>query len=843
MPFVVNGIGTWYYGKRRIHNARQTCEFCSRYTTLESYDTTLFFVVAFIPVLPLGQKRILRQCAACQKHRVLSRSQWEAAKARDCAAVLEQLERDPNDRGALMNAIGLATAYQDEPLFNNVVERLGASQISDASIQFLLGESYGYFARWPEAATAYRRSMEIEDAELVREKLAWALLKQGQPDEARPLLQHIFRNRKAESVGMTYYLVEAFQAQGRHEEALQVMDERDEAFPELAKSDKDYRRQRQTSLRYHGTEKKIHSALLAGGPAGYREGGWTSRLPYLIALTVILGLMALYLGVAYSKGQSRQVFLVNGAQRSYRVKVLGNEYTLKSHSATPIRVPEGDVEVAFSDPGVKAEPIHVHIETNFWSRPFEGHTFVINPDRSAAVTEEEAYYAETNPPPPAPPKVHFGEAFYSLPGVDYEFQPFPQQIQAKKTEKVRKTGVSLQHLTAEERVMMVMGLDPAAQVAVCRQILMIDSSDAVILNWLCHRLPPQEAIAFVEGRLDARPILMDWHRAYQTLMDRAQPDVDLRPRYKKLLDETGGTADALYLLGRADPDIDVRDRLYRQAATADPSSAYAASGLGYRALSEGRFDEAVKWFEQALPGLVDKAIAEHLYNEALLAAGRYDQLVSQYQREANKPDSGFLALMQMVRILAIKGDKEAARQKLSAAVAQFPLQQRTFTQNALQSVISCASGDAAGYLRNSDATPSFVRAFLEGNYKQAESLIDADGTDAAGEHGLLYLACVRSGNKELAEDQWSALLAKLGKGDREERMFADILKGTKPAANNLALRLTFDSSVKRVLLVVLAQRQPAQARELLALAKKLDYQHDAISLCLQKYLPGKKAEK
>ncbi len=38
MPTVYNGIGTWYYGKRRIHTGKGTCEFCGSLTTLESYD-------------------------------------------------------------------------------------------------------------------------------------------------------------------------------------------------------------------------------------------------------------------------------------------------------------------------------------------------------------------------------------------------------------------------------------------------------------------------------------------------------------------------------------------------------------------------------------------------------------------------------------------------------------------------------------------------------------------------------------------------------------------------------------------------------------------------------------
>ena len=50
MPSTVNGIGTWYYGKSNLVTRNDTCEFCHNYAELKSYDTTLYFVVVFIPL-------------------------------------------------------------------------------------------------------------------------------------------------------------------------------------------------------------------------------------------------------------------------------------------------------------------------------------------------------------------------------------------------------------------------------------------------------------------------------------------------------------------------------------------------------------------------------------------------------------------------------------------------------------------------------------------------------------------------------------------------------------------------------------------------------------------------
>ena len=40
MPVTVNGIGTKYYGKRKLRKFRGECEFCHRQAELLEYETT-----------------------------------------------------------------------------------------------------------------------------------------------------------------------------------------------------------------------------------------------------------------------------------------------------------------------------------------------------------------------------------------------------------------------------------------------------------------------------------------------------------------------------------------------------------------------------------------------------------------------------------------------------------------------------------------------------------------------------------------------------------------------------------------------------------------------------------
>jgi hypothetical protein len=132
MPTTINGIGTWYCGKRRIHRVKDGCRFCGAFAELESYDTTLCFVVVMIPVLPLSSKRILNACPVCQRHQVVGLKQWEAAKAETFNTILEKLRADPDDRETIRSALGAATVYQDEVLFDKLADALAGHRTDDA---------------------------------------------------------------------------------------------------------------------------------------------------------------------------------------------------------------------------------------------------------------------------------------------------------------------------------------------------------------------------------------------------------------------------------------------------------------------------------------------------------------------------------------------------------------------------------------------------------------------------------------------------------------------------------------------------------------------------------------
>ncbi|HJT78264.1 MAG TPA: hypothetical protein VJ739_13755, partial [Gemmataceae bacterium] len=849
MPTIHNGVGTWYYGKRRIHSRKGACEFCKRVVELQSYDTTLYFVFFMVPLISLGQKRIFNKCSACTRHRVMPLKQWEANKAAAVAQLLEKLQQDPDNRDTILSGLALASAYQDEGLLDKLADALARHRTDDAAIQAQLGASYFYFARYAEAEAAFRASLQAQDDPAVRRQLAWALLKQGRPREALPYLRHVLDERLTEQAGMLYLLAEGYQAEGLHQEALELMDQRDAAFPELA-AGKDWVKQRRTSERYRETAKKIRSAYLTeSSRAGYREGSWIAYVPRVIGPLVLFGLLCWYLGAAFWAGRAQRVYLVNGWDKPYTVAVNGREQRLMPGSHNLVHVPEGEVTVEFRDPQLHLEPIHCRVESSFWSRPFVRHTFVINPDEVAVLEKDEAFYGDKNPAQAPQPeqKILLGQPFYAFDGIDYEFEPFPQTLQVEEGSTAHKTRVgAFPNLTSDVR-MLIAGevLGPPEQEAYARRLLQLEPSDIVPLAWLLTRLGDEGGLAFLRPHLGDRPLRVEWHRLYEGLMARAHPDEDLRPAYRQLVAETHRQPDALYLLARLpNEDPGEADKLLAEAAAADPPSVYALYALGYNAIEAGRPDDGLRWMKRAFERAPQNFTVLHGYREALLAAKQYDTLLDLLRGWQMRPGQRRPALVDQVRVYGLKGDQAQARQAIAQVVQAAGMAgnnaARQRTEDSLELTLACARGDTARFLELAPRAgeDKFEAAVLRGNLREATGLVEPATEHTVVQRGLLYLAAMKAGDKKLADEQWALLVAALKKEAGYARQLAALLEGGHPPDVARVRRLVMQPEQKRVVVAALARRYPETAKDLLPLARQLDFEADPTSLCLRKLLEG-----
>ena len=112
MPTTVNGVGTHYYGKSNRSVRTAACHSCHRVANLESYDTRLWFVVIFIPIIPLGRKRIIDQCPRCRRHFAADADTYEQSKQLQVSGSLDEYRRSASPESAL-KAHGQLLGFRD----------------------------------------------------------------------------------------------------------------------------------------------------------------------------------------------------------------------------------------------------------------------------------------------------------------------------------------------------------------------------------------------------------------------------------------------------------------------------------------------------------------------------------------------------------------------------------------------------------------------------------------------------------------------------------------------------------------------------------------------------------
>ena len=837
MPTVYNGIGTWYYGKRRIHRVKSSCASCDQLVELESYDTTLFFVVFFIPVIPLGSKRILDSCPSCRQHRYMKLADWEKARSNVLSDLTSSLQAGTNRSEAIINALGAAWTFQDEQILDQIAPL--AREQSDARVHQELGRTYGYFSRWPEAETAQRRAIQIESNPERIDLLALALLKQGRPDEALSMAQTVLADRNVERAWVVELMIEAYQAAGRHQEALKLMDARDQAFPEAVSEFSKI--QRKLSEKNLESGRPIRSAFLSDSKkAGYREGsGWRSKAPWVIGPAIAIALLAWYLGAAWWIGENRKVYLLNGSKRPYKVVINGHEATVPPGHPMPIRIAEGDIKVSLDGIDLGEIPTG-HIETSFASRPFANHTFVINPDRLAGIVWEEVEYTQNNRGggKARPPKLHMGELLYHFDGLDFEFQPFPSSLEMHGNSMLKTRVEAHTFATLFERAASVAESIPEDQRAeYVRRMVRTDPDDAESLYWLVAVLKQDDLLNELKRRLGDRPVRVEWHRMYQATQEALHPDVDLKPDYRKLVEENHRSPDSLYLLGRIEDDA-ARLSLYHEAVAANPPCVAAMVSLGYRHLAAGELQDANKWLAKAKNLQPDDLRTRHYYRDGLLAAGDYRQLIQETAGFGKDPRQFREHLVAQYSL----GDEMAAQ----AAARQFQtamgMSDAQAITNWLKTISAQAARDRRRYLVIAKASEdgAFAMAILEGRPRDAATAYDkVPHTDSLSMRPnliqaecILCLAAEKAGDKALADERLKRLVELLQKDDREARLLAKVLSGTQPYDFETFRTLVINTEEKRFIALLLANRHSEDAEKLRELARKLNFHRDTEGLCL-----------
>lgn len=563
---------------------------------------------------------------------------------------------------------------------------------------------------------------------------------------------------------------------------------------------------------------------------------------------IIYLLFLFFLGISYLLGLSREVYLVNGLDRPYELELNGERIELPPFSHKEIRIPEGEYTIHVE--GLWLSPPVITVKTPFFKRFFDKNTFVINPDGTAVLLWEETTYmtdslvkqvelaekldnkatSHISSVQRYNYQYHAGQFFWEFRDIHYCFRDFPDKIEIDDAKehsyRYRISQVSeynpfviLNELLMAEKIENIQSW-LRCQVAA-------NPSDTGYLSYFALFVPPDEAIAFLRQRLDERPVLVDWHRYYQTLCDRFKPDYDLVAEYTGYLSVEPDNPSLQYLLGRVMRDPQEAEKMYRKSIDHEEPCPFGYFAIACQAQCAGEFQKAKEYMSHALAFMPERKEYNTRYDDLLWALGEYDTLLARTKKQQETNPYSFELIAEIIRVYKKQGRKEEAEEVIDEYLSFLEAEgiEPTEYRQYLQAVSYYSEGDLVNCARSLAALNdifSFELHFTAGRLEEAWQVLNEQGRTTATEYLLLYIAAAIEGEKEAAATYLEKATG-LMTNTAEERYVAACLQGAFHPQRDKITHLPITPAEKSIMLTALGVKYPEDRSFYFALADCLNY--------------------
>ena len=855
MPQRINGIGTWYVGKRDVDEAVGLCSNCGYYGKLKSYGTRLWFTLVYVPVIPLGKKQILDECPACTSHRAMPADEWERVRTEAVDETAGELSGNPDDPEAALKMFGTLAAFRRHAEAEKFIPILTGKHGDRADVQMAVGGYLEERGRPTEANRHFDKAADLEpENPAALRAAALGRIEEHRPDEAAVLLEPLRPpdGRLAEHFhgGPFFALGKGFAEADEHDRALEQYRLLHEYVPGVAE-DKAFKQAVRDSERALSIPKD--RSLVNDTPL-YRRG-------WVWATAAILLVAAGLFGFNEWVRRNRPVRVVNGLPRPLTVEVDGETHVVPPLDRVTLTLAEGDHAARVVDPPALADrpAVEFRVGGDWGGRFFDKPVWVVDPSGSGVTLWEDSVYA-ANPANVRDNrlKLRVAEPFVTYGDIDYPFEEFPEEISVKdNVDSVTKTRVD------------TLGLPPVMQWALMSggQVDQVPARDR--LDWLEVQLAAAEpsaddanaapagpddmalffagptgdrmlttaylGTAMTEGELtrareflaaerDRRPDDVDRGRYHQVLALLAGDAADVLADADARLAETPDDPVRLYLRARLaatdDETLDLLDR----ALAGDGDLSYANTAKAMILAERGETDGALELVEAAAEARPDRFDLADLRTELLFLAGDLETIRTEARAalDAGPDATAVTNLLGTAWVDPDLPDDDARRAKAEALWAEHRPAFEEADPSTKATAFAAATRLTAGPASDPavlDALPAGVTAdrarfrqlAAAGDYAALREAFPPDGLPPAAELAaadpvdlLAVLHAARASgvsDEELARLR-SAVLDRLRASEPSDVALADLLAADDPPAAEAVLDLNL---VRESTLLALAE--------------------------------------
>ena len=434
MPSTINGIGTHYYGSRNRTSRKGTCPNCGHESELTSYDTWHCACFVFIPLFPIGRRRIIDRCSTCTSHVMMTLNQWNDMVQLALPAAFERYDKEVNLQTTIEAHAALLGVrnFSDAETFRS--EAILALPNHVAELKSLFGWQMLDFREHKLAKELFTQAIEIDDqSQSARAGIALYDLNDGDIETA---LQRMSFLEEKGSGGDPYFhllepLIQACVDHGRFEDGLRLSNHTLAENPEAAQSDAFRKRHRLLQKRCGVREKNLpsqnRSLLTAVQSGGQNAAPWKRYTIYSMAGAFLLTLTLLAANW-YSKN-NRVVHVLCGEDAGLQLIIDDGEPIELSTPHHEIRLPEGAHKAVLRNPSANREiTTDFKVNSSFPKRLISPRVWVFN----AAGLHSIAHVRYARFPQPPRYQTHGRFGIVSHDEVDYPFVDPPEKMSLKK---------------------------------------------------------------------------------------------------------------------------------------------------------------------------------------------------------------------------------------------------------------------------------------------------------------------------------------------------------------------------------------------------------------------------
>ncbi len=839
MPTTVNGVGTFYYGKKDPATRPGTCQHCGTVGNLESYTTRLWFVIIFIPIIPLKRVRILDSCPCCSRHWVANPEQYEMSRQLAVSGALEKHRAQPTVETAMVTHAQYLSfhMHKEADAF-----REGALMQFPDNADLLAGfaSHLDQTGRWQEGTPLYEQSLVLKpEAPEVRHSLAWRRTNEGKLDEAYELLDYLRQPGSGQSFNLEplNLLAQAYQKQGNHEKALELCAVFLREAPAIGE-------QRVFRKLVAKSEKalSLQSSLLptrefsVRGLFDSKSGTHAPWVRWAVFGSIATVLFAIgMLGLNEYNRTHRTLYVLNEFAQPVQVSVDGGP-AVPVNLRTKISISEGQHQLAISGPVTKQ--IAVDLRSPYFSRWLSSPIWVVDVENMSSLFENKIRYSAV----PQPSESRWLEEEVNfVPHVDYPFEEPPATLKVEgQNTVVTKVHVGVMPLQPTSIVLgRLMQPDQSAALTFAEGHLDRNPHDSSLLSVYAHRVKGEanelRVAEFLKSKLWRQPISVAWHRTYQSLKSVGAKHAELLNEYDAQLGQDPNNAALLYLRGRISPTRAEQVKFFRQSfEKSDAQQGWPAMGLAIDAANRGEWAEAKAWCDKAVPTLRADQTFRTFWHTVQMANGDTTELEGMYRQALAETDlaENMAAIFRLTDALAAKGKPDEVRREYLTwwnRVGGGRPSPHGRTQFEL--MIDYVCGDTDAFLKKQPtleptelAIYQFQFLVATGQPEVAAKLPDlTELMDDWTEPLALSVSFVLKGNQADA-DTWRAKACEELRSDGDSdavRAAALLERDTAPTDAELD-EIVMRSTDTPILLAALAQRFPDRQAELNQRAAKLN---------------------